>query len=336
MFTWEALNARARGLASRLLRPDQLDELAGAPDLAGLVRTLDRLAYGVSGTGDAPEQVELRIRRAIAERIRVLARWSRAEPGPLRVVFEDEDRRSLRALLRGASVGASAEARLSGLVPTPGLPDRALAELARQVTPGAIAGVLVAWGNPYGSAILEEATRADPDFFLIDLAVNRLYFRRALEGARPGGRDLSRYVRTLLDLENAASALALAGPEAGPPPTDCFIPGGERLSASRVVAVADSGDRAAAAALLEVAFAGTRFERVMAEHATEPSRLKSATLRTLIREWRAAARHAPLGPGPLLSYVLRLRGEAHDLRGIVWGLALGADPASRTRFRVTA
>ncbi len=150
----------------------------------------------------SPAALELALRRAAADRLRLLARWCGPRVAILAVLFEDEDRRSLRALLRGSLQHAPAEARLAGLVPTPTLPERALRELANQATPAAVAALLTAWRNPYGSVLLAAASAAQPDLFTLELLVNRTFAARASRAARGTGL-LADYVRDAIDLENA-------------------------------------------------------------------------------------------------------------------------------------
>ena len=166
---WEDLTARTRGLATHLLAPGQLDGLARAPDFDALSDAFRALGLLVPEGGTVtPEQLELSVRRAAAAKLRTLTRWAGARKALLAVVFEDEDRRSLRAMLRGAVHGASAEQRLGGLIPTPALPERALGELARQPTPGAVAALLAAWGSPYGPALLPDAAAVHPDLLALE------------------------------------------------------------------------------------------------------------------------------------------------------------------------
>ena len=71
---WEDVNARARGLATHLLRRDVLEALARHPDLAALGAALRTHGYPLEEGEAAPEALELGLRRMAAARLRVLAR----------------------------------------------------------------------------------------------------------------------------------------------------------------------------------------------------------------------------------------------------------------------
>jgi vacuolar-type H+-ATPase subunit C/Vma6 len=328
MARWEDLATRARGLATHLVGRAELDALARVPGLDALSDALRARGF-LPGEGPAtPETLELAVRRMAGTRLGVLAAWGRERNALLAVVFEDEDRRSLRALLRGAVRGAPTDERLAGLIPTPGLPERALAELAGQPTPGAIAVLLTAWGSAYGSALLPDAAAAHPDLLTLEYRLNRLFASRALRGARAArSRGLIEFVRETVDLENACTALVLAGAELDASPQAAFVSGGQRLSVaafSDAVAAPDAGDTAR---LLSTAFGSDPLAAVFTQAAGDPAAIEEGLLRQRIAAQGAAARRNPAGPASVLHYVLRLRAEVLDLRRVIWGVMLRAPRA---------
>jgi vacuolar-type H+-ATPase subunit C/Vma6 len=324
---WEDLTVRTRGLATHLLTPGQLDALASAPDLDALGEAFRALGLLVPEAGSVtPEQLELAVRRAAAGRLRTLTRWAGARNALLAVVFEDEDRRSLRALLRGAVYGGGAtpEERLGGLIPTPALPERALGELARQPTPGAIAALLTAWGSPYGAALLPEAAATHPDLLTLEYRLNRAFAARALEGARAArSRQVVDFVRETIDLENAAAAFVLAGAEKDAPPKQGFLDGGRRLPLAAFLNAVAGREPGEVGRRLAGAFRPDPLAAVLERHASDPAALEEALLRERIAILRARAWWDPMGPAMVLGYVLQLRAEVLDLRRAIWGVALG-------------
>jgi vacuolar-type H+-ATPase subunit C/Vma6 len=327
---WEDLDARARGLATHLLSRAELDALGRLPDVAALGDALRRHDYPVEEREVSPATLELAVRRMAAARLRLMARWCGPRTGVLAVVFEDEDRRSLRALLRGAIQRVPAEARLAGLLPTPELPERALQELSHQPTPAALATLLTVWRNPYGAALAGAAAAAQPDPFTLEVLVNRTFATRAGRAARGRGL-LERYVRETIDVENAYAALALAGAEKDVKPKDAFLSGGARISIAEFETAAAAGESGAAAQRLAAAFQGTPLEPPFARWRDDPAVLERAVLRVRIRGLVRAMRTEPLGPAPVLAYLLRLRTEVIDLQGIIWGISLGAPHVALAR-----
>ena len=327
---WEALNARARGLGTHLLPHGTLAALAATPDLAALVVLLEAAGIAIPREeGLTAHAIELGIRRAAAGELRRLAGWFGDQGGAPGLIFDDEDRRSLRSMIRGAVAGAAAEARLAGLIPTPQLPERALAELARQPRVADVAALLVAWNHPLGSALLPAAAATEPDLLRLELEVDRWFAGRAHAAARHGGSAFRRYVEQSIDLDNARAALLLAASDSELPADSFFLPGGRHLSRTAFHDAAGAGSLAAAARHLAAPLAAHGIGELVLRHAGDIARLDEALLRARVRAHRQEARREPLGAAPVLAYALRLRSQVAALRRLVWGTELGVPPAVR-------
>lgn len=322
----ESLTVRAAGLAARLLTPEGSHRTLSATDLPTLARELSAAGYpSAEARPDAPA-LELAIRRGASARLRQLARWdSTGRLGP--ILFADEDRRSLRAVLRGAVAGLSPEARLSGTLPTPRLPERALNELARQPTIAAVAALLALWRSPY-AAPLAAAQHGKPDLLELEVALGRQIGADQLQaaGADPGWRD---FVRESLDLDNLRTALILAGRGDEIAPDHLFIPGGAVLSADHFMRIARAPDAAEGYRIAAPAWAGTPLAAAVDRGQVAPLALEPELADLRRRAWRRRARTEPLGAAPVVHYLLRLRAEVRLLQRAVWGLALGAPIARR-------
>ena len=328
--TWGDLNARARGMATHLASRATLEQLARAADITTLAR--ECVATGVLAA--EPEQisalgVELAFRRGAASNLKLLVRWMGPRTEALRFVLEDEDRRSLRALLRGAAAGVAAETRLAGLIPTPGLPERLLEELARQPRCRDVVALLVAWRHPYGPPLLAAVASDPPDLFRLECELNRTFALRATRGARRGGKALRAFVEQTIDLENLCGGLVLAASELERPPDAVFLPGGRQVTPERVRTAAATRDPRQAADQLAGGFGDSEIARLARRHASAPRALEESLLRYRLQRLKAQARLDPLSPAPFLWYLLRLRAQASTLGLILWGTALGVPPAMR-------
>jgi vacuolar-type H+-ATPase subunit C/Vma6 len=282
--------------------------------------------------GASPEQIEVAVRRIAARYLRVIARWAGTRSELLAPLFLDEDRRSVRALLRGAAGNLTPNDRLAGLVPTPTLPERALEELSRQTAVTDVVALLVAWGHPFGAALLPEARREQPDLLRIDLVLNCTFATRAAAAVRraPLGttarRDLRLWVQGIIDLENAFTALQLAGQRTSLAPAQFFIPGGRALKLVAFTAIANAGSVPAAVVQLAASLRDSTLGPVFAHLPSRP--VEDAALDAELRRTATAARRSPLGAAPVISFFTRLRAEVRDLRLIIWRIALGAGPAT--------
>lgn len=338
MITWSDVNVRARGLGTHLLGRTRLESFVASHDLSELARALSASDYP---TGDieaspTPRELELAIRRGAARQVKTLVRWAGERTNALAIVLEDEDRRSLRAIVRGALESAPREARLAGLIPTPTLPERALEELARLATVREIATLLAAWQHPFGAVIRGQADEQRPDPILLELEINRAFATRASRAARWGGKVLRDFVRRVIDIENSYTALILVGGHDDVDPARCFLEGGTLLDLDTFTTSTRADDVNGCGRILSRAFRGTPYADVFFTHSDELPHLEGAVLAAEIGELGRQSRVSPLGAAPILTYLLRLRAEVGDLCRVIWGITLGAPPAVITADLVTA
>jgi vacuolar-type H+-ATPase subunit C/Vma6 len=322
------LAARARGLGTHLLRRAELEELAKARDVAAIARALagsGRVTEPIDEGGGAPA-IELALRHDAAKRLHVLTLWAGAGPA-LDVFHAEQDRRALRAMLRGALQGASAESRLAGLLPTPRLPERALVELARQPTPARVAALLVVLRHPDAEALSKRTAVVSPVLFELELALIRGYASRSVRAAAAGDENLRAHVAGRLDACNAALALELAAGARDVEPASCFVEGGRALALGELVRAASARSREEAATRLARAARGTALAPVLRDARGDAARIERASLVHALAAQRRQARLDPIGSGALLGYLLREEAQAVDLRRLLWGAALSA-PAS--------
>lgn len=326
MTEWGDLDARARGLATRLLTRETLERLTASPHRAALRSSLAAALELREGVPErSPERLIL---DDLARRIALLRHWAGADrAGTLRVIFEDEDRRSVRALLRGADQGAPPDARITGLIPTPSLPGTALEALARERSVERVAGRLAETGCPYGPPLVERIATGPFDLFALEVETLRTFSSRALEDARDG--VVEAHVRETIDVFNAWSALLSGSFTAEIDADAVFVDGGRGIDREAFAGAAriDDVDRSREAVARAFRTIGSPLWRPFADLALDPTRLEAAVLAARIEALREARLRDPLSAAPLLEYVLRLRAQAADLRRIVWGVALGA-PAS--------
>ena len=301
-----AIAARARGLGTTVLGADVLSELARVHDLDQLAGALARGGVIPPAVCDA-EAIDRLVRDRIARDHATLRRYS-AELGPLEL---DEDRRNLRAIVRGLAGAVPARRRLAATIPTAGLPSPVLAALAEAPNLGEIAAILVRRGHPFAAVF----SRTSIDLLELELALAR----RFAEVARSNDRALRTYLEQLIDAENAAAALVLATRSHDLAPGSAFVAGGCRLDRATFV-VAASGPIEVARDHLSHAFAGTPLERAVLESA--PSAVEDAALAWQLETQARLRRIEPLGLAAAVHVVLRRRDEARHVRRAAWRVAL--------------
>ncbi len=330
---FDAANARARGLGTHLLGGRRLAALSSA---AGWVEFVGRVAaqgYSLDpAAGLDVAAFDRTVSRVAVDRLALLGRWLGPRQAALAVVLEDEERRTLRSLLRGAAQGAPPGARLRAALPTPALPPRALDRLAAQASVPALVQELVRLGHPIGRRWQEAIRHAGaPDLRTLEWALARLFAERAVRAARGGGPIVQRYAADLVDEQNAWTLLLGAAPAPSTPAVQEFLPGGrlthetfERLRAER------DADRLRPA--LAKALAGTSVGAALAAEPFDAALLEPRTAAARLAWLRGLARRDPLGAAVTLHAMERIRGEARALRGLAWGVTLGATAPALARL----
>ncbi len=329
---WDDVNARARGLATHLLDRDALALLAGAPDWPTFLGRLSALNYPIDlGAGALvdPPAFDRAVSLVAAQRFNLLGRWLGARGAVLAVVTEDEERRALRALLRGAAQGASPGVRLRAALPTPSLPLRALERLARATTVAEMARDLLRFGHPAGR-VLEQLGHQSPPPALRDLewALTRLFGERAIRAARAGGPIVRRFAAELIDQENLWTLVLAAPPTGGEPVGQEYLPGGGLLTRDAFTRLRAERDGEKLTAALRALFAGHPIGAALAENPVEWSSIEARIAAARIAWLRGVARRDPLGPAVVLAVLERVRAEARALRALAWGVAFGAPPST--------
>ncbi|GIW53580.1 MAG: hypothetical protein KatS3mg081_2935 [Gemmatimonadales bacterium] len=327
---WDDVNARARGLGGQLLARKDLELLARAGDLRSVGSELRRLGYLLPQQVEAwdPGSMEMAVRRTAGSRLQTLARWCGPRTAVAAVIFEDQDRRNLRALLRGAMEGAGPEKRLRCVIPTPNLTEAWLRELARENSIDSLVRLLAIRVPVYAEVVASELGREvlEPDLLRFELALSKRFAERAIEGARLAGKTgvLAEYVSGLIDLENVLTVLVAATGGVRIGAAEMFIPGGRRIGKGLFVWALGRPDVAEAASAMARALRGTPFAEPIVQHARDVGLLERVLLGARIRHLKALAIREPLGPAPLLLYHLRLQAQVADLQAVIWGAALGA------------
>lgn len=324
---WEDVNARARGLGTHLLARGDLDALARQADLPALADALGRagiVPLGDQGTEGAPA-LERGIRHWAGALLGILGRWVGERSAALPLVFDLEDRRSLRALFRGAVAGAPADRRLAALLPTPALPERALETLAALPTVESIAALVSAWRHPFAKGLAEVTKGGAPDLLAIERALGRVALASAVRSAvRSGSRQLRVLVAEGIDLENVTQALVLARAGETAPPAEWFLAGGTLLTLEDFTEALGMKVPAEAGRRLAKVFTGTPFAQAILEGAADPARLETDLLARRIALLAERVRVAPLEPLTTLWVAFRIRAQVIDLQRVVWTIALGA------------
>jgi vacuolar-type H+-ATPase subunit C/Vma6 len=329
---WSDVIVRSRGLSSHILAPARCAALCDSRnvgELAARMASFGLIGAPASGSAADEHAMELALRRRAGARLQLLADWAGPRRDRLAPVFDDEDRRAIRALVRGAIARVAPQERTAGLVPTPTLPLRALDALAQAGDVATVASLLLAWRHPFGKIVDAEARRQKPDPLEFEMEMVREFASRARSSADAGDAGLRLFVERTIDLENLQSMLALSSHASDLPPGRLFVDGGTIVTIGDLAAAREAGSAAGVAARLATRVRGTPLAAMLDPGARSA---EGAALDALTEEFRRLARDAPLSLAPVILFALRQRAELRMLLGIVWGVSLGVPRATVERM----
>jgi len=322
------INTRARGLRTHLLPASDLERLARATSLLALQRELSGLGYVRSDAPATAMSLEKAVRRHAADQMGILDRWCMDDRrAALAVILEDEDRRSIQAILRGAQQGTATEVRMAGLIPTTSLPERALLTLAGQPTPTDVIRMLALWNHPLGVPLVAAASGPHPSLFEIEVELQRAFARRASARAHQGGSQLVEYVEQVVDVMNTWSAL-LHFVERDPAIVDMtFVEGGRWITRDVFHKLMALETRPQVEKRLGWELRKSALGNAFQGEIEDLAQLEGTMLRAQIDWQNRAVRVDPSGAAPIIGFAIELRAEVVNLRRIIWGVALKAPAA---------
>jgi len=322
------LNTRARGLRTHLLTASDLDRLARVTSLSALQRELNTLGYARADAPASAAILEKAVRLHAAKKMAVLDRWCGVERrAAFAALFEDEDRRSIQTILRGAEQGTASEVRMAGLIPTTSLSESALQTLANQPTLADVIRMLILWNHPLGIRLVGAASGPHPSLFDAEVELQRAFARRAASNARRVGPQMVEYVEQVIDVMNVWSAL-LHFTERDPRIVDLsFVEGGRWLTRRTFRQLMDIDSLPGVEKRLSWEFRKSPLATVFREDIADLAELEGSVLRAQIDWQNRSLRVDPSGASAVIGFALELRAEVLDLRRIIWGVSLRAPAA---------
>jgi len=332
MTDWSDVIVRARGLSAHILSPARCASLCDSRSVADFALQLSNLGVVGAPSADAPADehaLELALRRRAGARLDLLATWARRRRELLAPIFDDEDCRAIRALVRGAIGHVTPQLRIAGLIPTPSLPVRALDELAQAGDLTTVASLLLAWHHPFAAVVDGAARRQHPDTLEFEMELVREFAARAIACGDSTDPAMRAFVQRTIDIENLRTALALASQPSDIAPGRLFVEGGSIVTIDDLGAARSRGTETELRAKLALRVRGTPLA-AMLDHGMRSA--DDVALDALVDEFRRRARDEPLGLAPVVLFVLKQRVELRTLLRILWSISLGVPRATVARM----
>lgn len=215
------INARLRGMKSRLLSHRALDDLITRPDLESLIADLENTPYKediieAKGQMEGVLCIEYALRKNFTRTFRKIQNFARQEEAEqyITIFLRRWDVQNIKTILRGKNIHVTNEEILDCFVPAGELDEVTLTELVKQPDVRAVIDLLATWRIRYARPLTAAypAFAQSKDLALLECAIDRYYYDDALSGvsAQTYNNQLIRdFLRLEIDVVNIRTVLRM-------------------------------------------------------------------------------------------------------------------------------
>jgi V/A-type H+-transporting ATPase subunit C len=248
------INARIRGMKSRLLGPEVLESLILKPDTDAIINELGKTPYrgelekaSVQHAGLACIEVALRmdISRTFRKIYSLLEKENNERYA--KVLLNRWDVHNIKTILRGKNIHEPSSEILGCLIPAGELDETTLVELVKQPDVRGVIDLLATWGIGYAAPLTRQFKEYSEkrDLAVMEYALDKFYFENAIEAIRGRTYD-DRIMREMvgieIDVTNIRSVLKMIRDRIPIEEAHEFlIPGGAVLNEKRLVLLIKAG-----------------------------------------------------------------------------------------------
>ncbi|MEJ2291641.1 MAG: V-type ATPase subunit [Deinococcales bacterium] len=317
------INARVRGMKTKLLGSEFFSEALEATDFRAFVSVLGQSRYmreleEAQSRYEGLRAIDDALARDFFRTTRSLLGAADGTPGQLmELLLLRYDRENIKTIARAKHAGKTVEEILGSLYPAGPLKPAVLEEVAATPDMAAAAQALALTKTPLKTAFSRAVARyqSDGDLYALELAIDRAYYQVLMQRLRRSNAPTSfmRHVVREIDATNLRTALKLRG--VAESPEEVFIPGGREIDRAIFDGIRTDESRGALQAL-----SGTTFA-VVAE--TESLAEAEQKIRELLDARARAAASDPLGPGVVVRFLRLKEAEIARLRLLARGSFYG-------------
>jgi V/A-type H+/Na+-transporting ATPase subunit C len=233
------INARVRGLKSKLLAPEFYNEALNATDFKAFMATLGQSPYGrdieeAQARAEGLKALDVALARNFYTSAQSISGFSDGQAGQLvALLLLRYDLANIKTIARAKHAGRNLEDIQASLFPAGALKPAILDTIAAGSDMAGVAQLLLASPTPLRGAFARAAAnyQTDKDLYKLELELDRAYFNLLsdqLDDAKAPA-DFVRYMRREVDATNLRTALKLRS--AGASPSDeLFISGGKEIT----------------------------------------------------------------------------------------------------------
>jgi V/A-type H+/Na+-transporting ATPase subunit C len=247
---YEYVNARIRGMKSRLLERKELEALGAKLDLNSVIDELENTPYrqdleDASVKYSRLAAVEEALRTNLSKTFRLIFSFVKDEDAEtlISIFLNKWDVQNIKTILRGKNIHEVPAEIAESLAPAGALSDATLTELIKQPDVKAVIDLLATWGIEYSRPLTQHFKEFSEtrDLVVLEYALDKFYYDHALDAVAGDSYDegiIRGIVRREIDVTNIKNVLRIIRDKVElKDPEYYFIPGGKELNVDKLSAL---------------------------------------------------------------------------------------------------
>lgn len=326
------INARIRGLRSRLLKPEAYNEMLNSNDFDAFISQLSQTSY-ISDIEEAQSRfsgikiVDNAVSKNFYKITRSILNFADGEPRQLiSNLLLKYDLDNIKVIARAKHAKRSSEDAISKLLPAGELKPVLLETVASAADMQAAAQALSMSKSPLKAAFRKAAAKYanDSNLLALEVAIDKAYYEIIADSAKSPStpKNYSKFIRREIDANNLRTALSLRygskpeGTELG----SLFIKGGKEVNRELFVNIANSESQAAFQALANGSFGELAETTTLTE--------AELAIRNVLEKNARALASDSVNIGLAVNYLRQKETESAKLRLLARGKFYGVDRKS--------
>ena len=251
---YDYINARIKGMKSRLLAPPVFESLILKPDVDSIIAELENTPYKVEIERATIQYsgikcIEVALRKDFTNAFRTIFGFMKGGESEtyIKILLSRWDIQNIKTVLRGKNVHMTSAEIVECLVPAGQLDDTTLIELIKQPDVKAVIDLLATWGIEYAKPLTRNFKEFSEkrDLTILEYAIDKFHYENALEKLGEDSYDdriILDMITTEIDVTNIKNVLKMIRDKIGIEEAEPFlIKGGFALDIEKLLSMLRSG-----------------------------------------------------------------------------------------------
>jgi V/A-type H+-transporting ATPase subunit C len=251
---YDYVNARIKGMKSRLLAPPVFETLILKPDVESIIAELENTAYKQEIERATVQYsgitcIEVALRKDFTNAFRKILGFMKEDTAEkyIKILLSRWDIQNIKTILRGKNIHMTSAEIVECLVPAGQLDDITLIELIRQPDVKAVIDLLATWGIEYAKPLTRNFKEYSEkrDLSILEYAIDKFYYENALNKLGEDSYDdriILDMITTEIDVTNIKNVLKMIRDKIEIEEAETFlIKGGNTLDIEKLLSMLRSG-----------------------------------------------------------------------------------------------